>query len=69
MSPLHLPCYYSRHFIKPFEDGSLVGNKTRLWFFAAFSGDGTMGALSGLQEGISAWLLPRQAEPGGMDEF
>lgn len=34
-----------------------------------FSGDGTAGALSHLQEGISAWPLPRQVEPEGMDEF
>lgn len=35
MSPLHLPCHHSRHFIKPFKDGSGVPSKTRLWPLAA----------------------------------
>lgn len=66
MSPLHLPCHHSRHFIKPFTDGSGVPSKTRLWPLAAAlqccSGRGS----SHLQKGFPAQLLLRWVEPKGM---
>lgn len=34
-----------------------------------FSGDGTVGAPSCLQESVHAGPLPRQVEPEGMDEL